>query len=218
MRNIALIPLRGGSKGIPNKNIKKFLGKPLCEWVLKAALKSKFIDEVYVSSDSSKILNTVSKISKKINLIKRSSYLAKDSTATEDVIIDFMDSKKFDNLILIQATSPLTESIHLDEAGSIFMKKKLDSLFTAVRTKRFFWKNNLTPINYNYKKRPNRQDFKGTLMENGAFYIFTRELMKNKKSRLGGKIGVYEMDEIHSLELDEITDWEILQRIARNKI
>ena len=209
--------MRGGSKGIPNKNIKSFGGKPLCSWVIHAALNSKYISEVYVSSDSNKILKVSKSISKQIKAVKRHKELAKDSTSTEDVLIDFSKNVDFDNLITIQATSPFTTSKNIDEAIKLFKKNRFDSLFTAVRSKRFYWYDNMKPINYNYQKRVMRQNFRGTLMENGAFYITSKNILIKKKCRLGGKIGVYEMDILHSHELDEKDDWDIMSRkIKRN--
>ncbi len=219
MNFIALIPMRGGSKSIPNKNIKKFGGKPLCSWVLEAALRSKLIDKIYVSSDSNKILNTVNKISKKIVTIQRSKIFSQDNTPTEDVLLDFCQLIDFKNLITIQATSPFTSTMDIDNAIKKYKKNKLDSLFTAVRSKRFYWYDNLKPINYNPKKRLMRQDFKGTLMENGAFYITNKKTLLKNKCRLGGKIGVYEMDMNHAIEIDEIEDWNIMsQKIKKLKL
>jgi N-acylneuraminate cytidylyltransferase len=217
MSFIALIPMRGGSKSIPNKNIKKFGGKPLCYWVIKAAIESKFITDVYVSSDSDKILKISKSISKKIKIIKRLDKLAKDNSSTEDVLLDFSNRIDFENLITIQATSPFTTSKNIDEAIHVYKKNKLDSLFTAVRSKRFYWNDNIKPINYNPKKRVMRQNFKGTLMENGAFYITKKEILVKHKCRLGGKIGVYEMGNMHSLELDEFDDWNIMSKKIKSK-
>ncbi len=212
MEFVALIPLRGGSKGIPNKNIKIFGGKPLCFWVLQAALNSKNISEVFVSSDSDKILNVSKSISNKIKIIKRPEKLAQDNSSTEDVLIDFSSKVEFKNIVTIQATSPFTSSNDLDNAINLYKKKRLDSLFTAVRSKRFYWNDDMKPINYNPKKRLMRQDFKGTLMENGAFYITKKKVLINEKCRLAGKIGVFEMDPKHSYELDEKEDWIIMSR------
>ena len=209
--------MRGGSKSIPNKNIKKFGGKPLCAWVLDSALKSKEIDQIYVSSDSDKILSTVNKISKKIITIKRKKQLAMDYSSTEDVLLDFAKCVDFKNIVTIQATSPFTSEKDLDAAIKKFKNERLDSLFTAVRSKRFYWDDNLNPINYDPKKRIMRQNFKGTLMENGAFYITNKKILEKNKCRLGGTIGVYEMNEMHSFEIDEMLDWNILSKLI-NKI
>jgi len=215
---VALIPLRGGSKSIPYKNIKDIAGKPLCAWVLEAASFSKLIDEVYVSTDSEKIIDVVSGLSLPVKISKRDPSLATDSASTESVMLDFMNRVDFDILVTIQATSPLTRSKDLDLAIKQFMDNNLDSLLTGVRIKRFFWTDNSKPINYDPLNRPRRQEFKGWIVENGAFYLTKRNILKKFKCRLGGKIGIYEMPSEAAHEIDEPMDWNVLENILLEKL
>jgi len=210
---IALLPMRGGSKGIKNKNIKLFKNKPLCLWALESVLKCKLIDEVYVSTDSMRIKKIVKKFNEKIFVIDRNPNLAKDNTSTESVMLDFIKNRDFDILILVQVTSPFLSTHDLDGAINKFYKFNFDSLFSSVRLKRFFWTDKLKPINYDPFNRPRRQSFKGTLVENGSFYITKSNILKKFKNRLGGKIGTYEMSEKNFYELDNIIDWKILSII-----
>ena len=209
----ALIPLRGGSKSIPYKNIKYIAGKPLCLWVLEAACTSRMIDRVYVSTDSDKISDVIIKSELEVEILERDPSLATDTASTESVMLDFMDRVSFDILVTIQATSPLTKPGDFDDAVNQFLKNSLDSLVTGTRIKRFFWTDDNEPVNYNPLKRPRRQEFNGYIMENGAFYITKREILKNNKCRLGGKIGVFEMAPETSVELDEPADWKIVENI-----
>ena len=128
---------------------------------------------------------------------------------------DWPDTTAF---ILTQATSPLTQSHHFEEALHLFQLPQYDSLLTAVRTKRFYWNEDGTAINYDYKNRPRRQDFDGYLMENGAFYINTIGNIKRDQNRLSGKMAIYEMPEYTGLELDEPADWivgeELMKRLS----
>jgi len=206
----ALIPLRGGSKSIPYKNIKHIAGKPLCLWVLEAASLSKMIDRVYVSTDSDKISNIIKKSGLEVEILKRDPSLATDTASTESVMLDFMGRVDFDTLVTVQATSPLTKPGDFDNAINQFQENDLDSLVTGTRIKRFFWTDDNKPVNYDPVKRPRRQELNGYIMENGAFYITKREILKNIKCRLGGKIGVYEMTPDSSIELDEPGDWKIV--------
>jgi N-acylneuraminate cytidylyltransferase len=119
----------------------------------------------------------------------------------------------FDVLVTIQATSPLLTSHDLDRALAQFHEQPLDSMLSAVRTKRFFWNDDATPINYDPLHRPRRQDFRGTLMENGAFYITRHDILEQHQCRLGGKIGIYEMDESTAVEIDEPEDWVLVERL-----
>jgi len=153
----ALIPLRGGSKSIPYKNIKYIAGKPLCLWVLEAACTSRMIDRVYVSTDSDKISDVIIKSELEVEILERDPSLATDTASTESVMLDFMDRVSFDILVTIQATSPLTKPGDFDDAVNQFLKNSLDSLVTGTRIKRFFWTDDNEPVNYNPLKRPRRQ-------------------------------------------------------------
>ena len=215
IKTVALIPLRGGSKTIPKKNIKDIAGKPLCAWVLEAAVNSNKIDEVYVSTESPEIIEVIRDLSLGINLVKRPDQYATDDASTESVIIDFMKNIEFDRLVTIQATSPLLLSNDLDSALDDFEIQNCDSMLSVVRAKRFFWNEDGTPINYDVHNRPRRQEFKGTLMENGAFYITTRETLLQYNNRLGGKIGLFEMAEETSIEIDEPLDWDIVKQLLK---
>ncbi|MBK1650480.1 cytidylyltransferase domain-containing protein [Rhabdochromatium marinum] len=212
MTTVALIPLRGGSKSIPKKNIKPLAGKPLCAWVLEAATAATHIDAVFVSTDCPEIAAVVQGLNLGVQLIERPAEFATDAASTEAVMLHFMEQVRFERLVTIQATSPLLRAEDLDTALERFARERLDALLSAVRTKRFFWRDDATPINYNPLQRPRRQDFPGTLMENGAFYITRRAILEQQGCRLGGRIGIHEMPEDSALEIDEPADWEAVAR------
>ncbi|HVM73382.1 MAG TPA: acylneuraminate cytidylyltransferase family protein [Candidatus Paceibacterota bacterium] len=217
---VALVPLRGGSKSIPYKNIKEIGGMPLAYWVLKAATDSPSISEVYVSTEDPKIKEVVESLGLGVKVIKRPEELAQDLTTTDAVMMHFMQEvPDFDILFTIQATSPLTTEAELEAALDHFLKNDHDSMLTGVRTKRFFWTDDGVAHNYDYKNRPMRQQFKGTIMENGAFYITKKETLEREKNRLGGSIGVYEMPPHFAVELDEPEDWVEVEKLllAREK-
>ncbi|MEL7035972.1 MAG: acylneuraminate cytidylyltransferase family protein [Cyanobacteria bacterium J06592_8] len=216
MKTLALIPLRGGSKSIPKKNIKEIAGKPLCAWVLEAATHAQHIDTVYVSTDSVEIETVVHSLNLNVKVIQRPKELATDEASTESVMLHFIEQIACDCLVTIQATSPVLLSKHLDNALQQFESQNLDSMLSAVRSKRFFWNDNGIPLNYNPLKRPRRQEFTGTLMENGAFYITRCSILEKYKCRLGGKIGIYEMPENSAVEIDELDDWEIVARLLQH--
>lgn len=217
MKILVLIPLRCGSKSILKKNIKTIAGKPLCAWTLEEAVKSSRINEVYVSTDSEEISYVVEGLDLGVKVILRPAEFATDEASTESVMLHFMSQIDFDLLVTIQATSPLLTAEDLDRAIVQFQQQQLDSMLSAVRTKRFFWNDDATPINYDPLHRPRRQDFPGTLMENGAFYITKREILERYQCRLGGKIGIYEMDESTAVEIDEPEDWERVERLLLNR-
>ena len=217
--NIAFIPARCGSKSIKYKNIKLFCNKPLIYWNIKALQESSMIDEIVVATDCSKIQKTVEAFDfKKVRIYERDKLNAEDNSSTESVILEFLQRENFndkDNFILVQATSPLTETKDFEEALIKMKSDNSDSLLTCVRVKRFLWNDSNEPINYNFKKRPRRQDFNGVLIENGAFYINTVSNIISSKNRLSGKISIYEMEDYKYIEIDEDNDWIIAESLMK---
>lgn len=216
---IAFIPVRGGSKSIPLKNIKPLCGKPLVCWNIEALEACPEVGEVIVATDSDEIWKTVeSKNYKKTTLYRRSAENACDTASTESVMLEYIkyaNLSKEDVFMLVQATSPLTEYIHFSEALQKYSTGEYDSILTCVRNYRFFWNEDGSSMNYDYMNRPRRQNFSGMLMENGAFYINTVGNILSKGNRLGGKIGIYEMPEYTATEIDEPDDWMILEKLMR---
>ncbi len=219
--SIALIPLRGGSKSIPLKNIKNFCGKPLCYWVINELQQSN-IDKIIVATDSEYIKKIVLSFGfSKLSVYDRDPKNAQDTSSTESVMLEFITNSSLVNddlLVLVQATSPFTKSKDFNNALIQLKEDKCDSLLTAVLSKRFFWNNKQSgaePINYDYTNRPRRQDFTGMYMENGAFYINKVENIIKHKNRLSGKISIYEMPEHTAIEIDEDLDWILAEHIMK---
>ena len=215
--NIAFIPVRGGSKSIPLKNIKAFCGKPLVYWTILSLQNSINIDRIFVATDCDKIKEIVNNFNfTKVEVYDRYPKNAEDTSSTESVMLEFIYKNNFredDLFFLVQATSPLTQTEDFDEALKLFKKNKADSLLTCVRTKRFFWDGDANPINYDFKNRPRRQDFYGLFMENGEFYINSIGNIKRYKNRLSGKVSIYEMKEFTAIEIDEEDDWTIAEKM-----
>jgi len=213
MSIIAFVPVRSGSKSIIDKNIKEFYGKPLVYWILKALQNATEINEVVIALDSEKYAEIVKTFSfSKVKIYMRNPENAVDTASTESVMLEYLSVAKpceDDVFILAQATSPLTSSEDFNSAIRQYFYSGKDSLLSCVKTKRFFWNNDGTSLNYDFNNRPRRQDFDGVFMENGAFYINKVKNILVNKNRLSGSIDIFEMPEYTSLELDEPTDWKI---------
>jgi len=222
VKTVAFVPARGGSKSIPKKNIKPLCGKPLVFWVMSALQKTNTVDEIVLATDSCEIEETALAFNlSKTKIFRRSSENAGDASTTESVMLEYIDKSLLngeDIFILAQATSPLTESVHFSEALSIYQEGKYDSMLACVRNYRFFWNEDGTSKNYDFRNRPRRQDFMGQLMENGAFYISTVGNIKQSKNRLSGKIGIYEMPDYTATEIDEPDDWAVLENLMYSHI
>jgi len=221
---IAIILARDGSKGIPNKNIVNFCGKPLLAWSIEQAKKTNGISSVWVSSDSDKILEIARQNGAKI-IHRPKSLSTSTSSATSGYLhaIDHIEKKghRVDLVIAIQATSPVRESSDIEKGLKKFVKSKYDSMFSASLIGDFFiWKkkkNGLyTSINYDYKKRPRRQEFPEQYVENGSFYIFKPAILKKFNNQLGGKVGITTMEFWKSFEIDEVEDLELCEIIMNH--
>lgn len=219
---IAFIPLRGGSKSIPLKNIKPMAGKPLAYWTIKAAIDCPEIEQVVISTDSDEIVQALGFIkSDKLVFFKRSPDTASDTASTESAMVEYFQIHSCTELVLIQATSPLLKSEDLSKAFRIYREQAFDSLISLVRMKRFLWEETsagVKPINYDYHHRPRRQEFKGQLVENGAFYITRHSLFVQSRCRLNGKVGHYEMDPDSFFEIDEPSDWTIVEALLKKSL
>ena len=212
-RVVALIPARGGSKGIPQKNIKLLGGRPLIHWTLEAACLSETIQEVFVATDDERIAAVVAELGHpKVRVISRSPETATDTASTESVVMEFARDHEFEHLVLIQATSPLLQASDLDDGLRRYFEGRADSMLSVVRQKRFLWEADARgiakPLNYLPAERPRRQDFDGFLVENGAFYVTGHEALLASGCRLSGQVMCHEMAEETYVELDEPADWE----------
>lgn len=215
---VAIIPARGGSVSIPKKNIKELLGRPLIDWVIKAARDSGIFSSIWVSTDDDLIAATAIACGAQVH--HRAPHTATSTASTEAAIKDFADAHpEFEYLCLIQATSPLLRPEDFVEAMRLMRDQQADSLVTAVRAHRFLWAVDpstklASAKNYEPLRRPRRQDWQGELIENGAFYFFTKPHWDATGCRLGGKQVLYEMDEHTFTELDSLVDWQIVSHMA----
>jgi len=209
MKKVALLLARGGSKGIPNKNLQLLGGMPLIEHTINSTKYSN-VDEIWVSTDSTYI-KTISK-SLGVKVIDRPEEFAKDSSPSEDALLHFAENSEFDILVFIQPTSPLLKPSQINEG--IEMMNEYDSVFSAYKEHWVpRWNLDGTPQNFNNNKRTRRQDHNEVYVENGAFYITTKERLLNSKVRVSGKIGVYEMPLEDSFQVDSWDDLKLIERL-----
>ncbi|MGO4911494.1 cytidylyltransferase domain-containing protein [Leeuwenhoekiella sp. W20_SRS_FM14] len=217
MSTIAFIPVRGGSKSIPLKNIKDFCGKPLVYWTINSLENVTDIDAVIIATDSEEIIEVVESFNfKKVIIYRRLPENAIDTASTESVMLEYINNSKIsieDTFILVQATSPLLQPSDILKGLKVYETN--DSVLSCVRSKRFVWSESGQPINYDHNDRPRRQDFDGMLVENGAFYINKVENIKTSRNRLSGKIGIAEMPEFTAVEIDEEEDWIIAESLMQ---
>lgn len=222
LTTLAVIPARGGSKGIPRKNMRLMGGVPLIQYAINNALQCSLIDEVAVSTDSEEIISYVSQF-KKIHIVKRDSELAKDATTLDPVVFDAViqvENKlacKFDVVVTMQPTSPLLKTVTLTRALDAFKKSDRDSFISVVNDPHLSWTNNNDGIVVpEYKERLNRQQLPPRYMETGAFLISRREVL-TPSSRLGSMVGVFETPKEESTDIDTREDWIVCEALLSRK-
>ena len=220
---IVIIPARGGSKGIPGKNIKNFEGKPLISHSIEYAKDSELVNTIYVSTDDEQIAHISKTAGAKI--IKRPPELATDTATTESAIKHALKNidKQPDIIILLQPTSPLRPKKSLDLIINKFINNDFDSLLSLSPSNNFFWtinSENASP-EYDYLNRKRRQDItenEKKYFENGSVYIFTKDHFELTNNRLGGKIGYVIFPEEYGYEIDVPQDLIILEQLSREII
>jgi len=223
-KTVAIIPARGGSKAIPRKNIISFCGRPLIAWSIEHALGSKYISEVYVTTDDKEIADISRQYGARI--IRRPQELATDTSSSEAALLhaisEIEKQDKTELIVFLQATSPLREKDDIDNALEKFLSENADSLFSASILEDFcVWEsvnNELKSLTFDYRNRGRRQDKKPYYLENGSIYIFKPAIFEQYENRLGGKIALYEMPFWKSYEIDGIEDLDICEYYMKNEI
>jgi len=224
MANIAAIILaRGGSKGIPGKNIIDFCGKPLIRWTIEQLKCAHGIDSIWVSSDSEKILSVGKDCG--AETISRPAEFSSDSAASEAGwlhALGYIEDKTgpVDIAVAPQVTSPLRDGMDIERAISDFRAQKCDSLFScSIAKDLYFWEKDpegaLRSVNYDYKNRKRRQDIPEQYIENGSFYLFKPEVLRKYNNRFGGKIGMTVMEFWKMFEIDSMEDLKMCESLMR---
>ena len=211
--NVAVIPARGGSKGIVHKNVIDLHGRPLVAWSIGHALNARCVDRVVVSTDDDEIADVSRQWGAEV--ITRPDALAADNSQSEGAILHAIDTveaagDRIDLTVFLQATSPIRRADDIDNAVDMFLAQKADSLFPATRIEDYFmWEtgpDRPRSVNYDYRNRQRSQKIDPGYRENGSIYVFRPELIRQEKNRLGGKIVIYEMPNWTSYQIDQLDD------------
>lgn len=213
---LAIIPARGGSKGIPRKNVRLLAGKPLIAYSIETALQSKYIDKVVVSTEDEEIAE-VSKIYG-AEVIKRPMKLAKDDVTLDPVIyhamicIEGKDDIKYDIVVTLQPTSPLLSAKTVDKGIEEILKGDYDTTISVIVENHLYWKKNNGKYFPLHEERKNRQYLPPLYRETGGFVISKRGAV-NEYSRIGKKIFLFEIPKEESIDIDTFQDWWIAENL-----
>lgn len=225
MFTISIILARGGSKGVPEKNIRKLADKPLLAYSIENAKEARTVDAVYVSTDDAQIVEIARQYG--ANVIERPPELATDTASSESALCHALDvleqqANRPDLVVFLQCTSPFRHGKQIDEAIEKLINEQADSLLSVSPSNRFLWTENINglakSLNYDYHNRPRRQDMAPQYVENGSIYIFKPWVLKETGNRLGGKVVLYCMPDIAALEIDSPLDFAMAEFLMKNKV
>ncbi|WP_456620938.1 acylneuraminate cytidylyltransferase family protein [Bradyrhizobium sp. P5_C12] len=222
-KTLAVIAARGGSKGIPHKNLLDLCGKPLIAWTVEQARAARGVDVVAVSSDSDDIL-AAAEAAGAVG-VRRPDDISGDLASSESAWLHALDSVdarmgRFDRVVALQATSPIRESVDIERALETFDREHLDSLLSVCEVEDYFnWRIGASgpePINYDFRNRRMRQQIEKRYLENGSFYVLIPSLLREQSNRLGGKIGFHVMERHKMFQIDRPEDVKLCAAIMRS--
>ena len=228
MNVVSITPARGGSKGVPRKNIQDVCGKPLLAWTVEAALEAKLVDRVFVNSEDDEIRSAGLNCGAEV--FSRPEEFYHDNTFQEvDRLLMWCVEElektgpKIDVVVLLYATSPLRRTKHIDEAVSLITNEGYDSSLTLVEDAKYLWevgKDGIAkPTNYDPKTRgPRQKEAWNQWIENKAVYAMKRDLLMDTGCRLGGKIGYVEMDAEDTVDVDNPNDLEFVRYVMEQRL
>jgi CMP-N,N'-diacetyllegionaminic acid synthase len=211
---LALIPARAGSKGIPRKNIRPLLGRPLIEWSIAAATRSKYVDRLVVSTDGVEIAEVAKQSGGEVPFMRPQS-LAGDTTPTMDVVLHAIEAvaADYDYVLLLQATSPLRTFEHIDEAIEICLDAEAELMVSVVLAKKHpgcmfeLRDGRLKPFLQGDVTYTRRQDAPPIYEHNGALYLARTDYLKQAKTYNSSVALPYVMDARSSIDIDDEDDW-----------
>ncbi|HYH16699.1 MAG TPA: acylneuraminate cytidylyltransferase family protein [Flavisolibacter sp.] len=223
---LAIIPARGGSKGLPGKNIKLLNGKPLIAYSIEEAIKSKAVSEVVVSTDSEEIAEVAIKLGAKCPFLRPKELATDEALAVDNYIytINRLEESYGYNVnafIVLQPTSPLRLAEDIDNAAILFEKENADSVISYTEEHHpVYWHKLITDegrlVDIFPERLENRQAFKKTYFPNGSVYIFRKSLIMERKYYTENTFA-YIMPRNRSVDIDTIEDFIIAETFIKRR-
>lgn len=230
MKVIGVVVARGGSKGLPGKNIRPLLGKPLINWTIEAALAAPSIDTVVVSTEDKAIAQTARVAGARVPFL-RPPHLATDSASSIEVVLHTIDSlekvgERYDVVVLLEPTSPLRETSDIEQALSQLFKSEAGSVVSVCRAEShhpaFMYKllddNQMVPYNHNQPTGLRRQDIESVYFLEGTVYCSRIDVLREQRSFYHADTRAYEVPKWKSLEIDDIYDFTMVEALINLRV
>lgn len=214
----AIIPARGGSKGIPRKNLVPLGGKPLIGWTIEQAQAAELVDEVIVTTDCPQIGEYA--VSLGADWFIRSDATATDTASSESALLEVIECLQYEPelIVFLQATSPLRQPTDIDGAIRKLQERRADSIFSARYIEGYTWTAG-TELRPNYSNRQPRQiESVRVFEENGSIYVFRPWVIKETRQRIGGHVAIWEMHPLDSFQVDDPSDLDMVEHLMRMRL
>lgn len=220
----AIIPARGGSKGVPRKNVRVVAGQPLISWSIGDGLESRRVSRVYVSTEDAEIARVARHAGAEV--VDRPAELARDATTSEAALLHALDAIAAewngdpDLVVFLQATCPIRTGEEIDAAVALLENTGADSLLSVSPSHVFLWEEKngqAVAVNRDWRSRPRRQDMTPCYRENGSIYVFKPWVLRQGNNRLGGKIVLFKMSEEAGIDIDSETDLKLADFLLGQK-
>ena len=214
---VALVPMKGHSERVPNKNIRLLAGKPAFHWILDALSKSQYISQIVINTDSQKIANSASQ-NFNVTILKRPDFLIGDMVGIQPLIEYDLSQTTAEYYLQTHSTNPLVTEETIDRAiEAFFGQDKHDALFSVTEVKtRFYWPNG-RGINHDPMKLIRTQDLEPIYEENSSIYIFSRTSNLQTGNRLGNNPMMFPIDRLEAVDIDDIEDFYWAQYLLSRK-
>ena len=213
----AILPMRGGSKRVPRKNLRDLGGKPLFAWALEEVISLEIVDRVVVDSEDDEILENVNELFPEIETSRRPKSLAEDDSSMIDVLKHFVDNYQSDWYLQFHSTSPFIRASEISEAWTQLTEqgRDYDSAFSVSPIQARMWSKDGRPINHDPKNLLPTQELENIFVENSLFYIFSGEVLFSSKNRIGSNPLIFTTSELSSVDIDTEDQFILAESIAK---
>ena len=214
-RLVALVPMKGHSERVPNKNLRPFNGRPLCHWVLNTLGATPEVDEVVVNTDSAEIAEEARRFD--ATVLERPEELRGDRVPMNDIIRHDVDAVEADRYLQTHCTNPLLRPETVSEAVEAFAAEECDSLFSVTPLQTRLWDADGEPINHVRDELKRTQDLDPVYEENSNLYLFTEASLERRNNRIGDDPEMFPMDATEAIDIDEPVDFRVAEMLHRDR-
>jgi N-acylneuraminate cytidylyltransferase len=211
----ALVPMKGHSERVPDKNMRQFNGRPLCHWILNTLSYVPEVEEIIVNTDSERIAESIGHFD--VTVFQRPESLRGDHVSMNRIILHDVSETEADLYLQTHCTNPLLRPETISDAIKRFRDEDCDSLFSVTSIQTRLWDETGVPINHKRDELKRTQDLTPVYEENSNIYLFSAESVTLHKNRIGSNPEMFPMDETEAIDIDEVIDFKVAETLHRKR-